>query len=97
MGDGSFVLPTTSVDVNTENESELIGAEGRGMAMPMDINQDTDLDLVLVWDTGVLSSNRAIATAIGNGTGGFAIGPILSFVTDSPYPLSREWIAVPIP
>ena len=96
-GNGSFLLPTTSVDVNTENEGELIGAEGRGVAMPMDINQDTDLDLVLVWDTGISSSNRAIATALGNGNGGFSIGPVLSFVTDSPYPQSREWVAVPSP
>jgi len=65
--------------------------------MPMDIDGDTDLDLVLLWDTGVDSSQRAISTAIGNGTGGFGLGPVLAFVTESPYPLTTDWIAVPLP
>ena len=97
LGNGSFALPTYSLDVNTEDESNVVAAEGRGLALPMDVDQDADLDLVVVWDTGVQSANRAIATALGNGSGDFSLGPVLSFVTDSPDPLSREWLAVPLP
>ncbi len=97
LGNGSFALPSDSLDVNTEVEDSLVAVAGRGLVVPMNIDQDNDLDLVVVWDTGVNSSTRSIATAIGNGSGGFALGPVLSFTSTSPYPQSREWIAVPVP
>jgi len=97
LGNGSFALPSASLDVNTEVENSLVSAAGRGLAMPMNIDGDSDLDLVVIWDTDVQSSSRALATAIGNGSGGFALGPVLSFTTASPSPQGREWIAVPVP
>jgi hypothetical protein len=98
LGNGTFSLPSESIDVNlVVEESEAGGAAGRGVAVPMDIDGDENLDLVLLWDTGINSSQRGLATAIGNGSGGFALGPILAFVTESPDPLSRDWIAVPLP
>ncbi len=96
-GDGSFVLPSTSIDINTVVEGGSVGAAGRGMAIPMRIDGDSNLDLVLLWDTGVGSSQRALATALGNGSGGFVLGPVLAFVSESPFPQSREWLAVPLP
>jgi hypothetical protein len=98
QGNGTFNLPTDSVDVNIAvEESEAAGSAGRGLAVPMNIDGDDHLDLVLLWDTGNASSQRGLATAIGNGSGGFTLGPILAFVTESPDPLSRDWIAAPLP
>ena len=70
-GLGGFGAPTEVADVSA---AELGPGPGRGVLRLSDVDGDTTVDLVLLWDVGVLSADREISIATGDGGGGFSLG-----------------------
>jgi len=73
-GAGGFGAATEVFDVEA---TEVGPAAGRGWLRLSDVDGDLALDLVVLWDLGVDSADRAVALAVGDGSGLFTLGASL--------------------